>query len=684
MTSAFDRLLYAGTAIALLTSLEPAFAQEEENEAAADGRSGRVTLLKQIDVGAGAEESAGTKLIAVTREDIERKQPSDLQEIFAGEPGIAVGGAIPSTQKLYVNGIDENNLAVTVDGSRQNNKVFHHNGTYILDPALLKAVTVQPTVAPADAGPAAMAGSIGFETVDPIDLLLPGRDYGAMLTGAYDTNSGTYTVGGSGYGMANGFEFLGYVSYANGGNFTAANGNEMAGTGTNLIAGLGKLAYESSEGHRFELSHEQVRDNAQRPYRANFYFNRGLEPETRQYDFNRQNTVFTYDMVTPTDWFDPKVVLAFSKTSLATDFYYPNVDRVYPSFGVTSSFNGKVENKFAFDLGDVTAGFDFYSDVADNEQPDGADAYVTDEKATNLGGYIQARLDPTDRSRLSFGGRVDNQWFTGVDGSKYSNAGISGNVSGEYDIIAEHLTIKGGAARIWGGIPLAENGIQDPNWTYGPTGPTPVTSTNLTGGLEARLNGFTLEGTIFKTDITNGRFPDWSPAWGGMEGPNRSFDLESWGWEVGAGYEWDSGFVRVKYANVYGNVDGVPADTDVGRYLTTPIGEIIALTAGHTFTEWGLTIGGDAEFALPNDRTLAIHPYSGAQWPKLPLPGYEVANVFAEWTPPSHENVTLRAEVRNIFNELYTSRASYGQDFDDTVTHLEPGRTFRFNARIRF
>ncbi|TIP52051.1 MAG: TonB-dependent receptor, partial [Mesorhizobium sp.] len=82
--------------------------------------------------------------------------------------------AIPSTQKIYVNGVDENNLAVTVDGSRQNNKVFHHNGTYLLDPALLKAASVQAGVAPADAGPGALAGSLGFETKDAVDLLEPG------------------------------------------------------------------------------------------------------------------------------------------------------------------------------------------------------------------------------------------------------------------------------------------------------------------------------------------------------------------------------------------------------------------------------------------------------------------------------------------------------------------------------
>ena len=54
-------------------------------------------------------------------------------------------------------------LAVTVDGAAQNNKVFHHNGTTLIDPSLLKAVRVDAGVAPADAGFAALTGSIVYE-----------------------------------------------------------------------------------------------------------------------------------------------------------------------------------------------------------------------------------------------------------------------------------------------------------------------------------------------------------------------------------------------------------------------------------------------------------------------------------------------------------------------------------------
>lgn len=665
----------------VLINIQSAAAQE----AATDEAAGTVQLNEVVvDVGAGADQTAGADVKSIDKEEIDRKKPQNLKEVFSGEPQIAVGGAIPSTQKIYVNGVDENNLAVTVDGSRQNNKVFHHNGTYLLDPALLKAATVQAGVAPADAGPGALGGSLGFETKDAADLLEPGRNFGGFVTGSWDTNSETYQTGLSAFGRKDGFEYLGYVNYSSGGNFTAGNGEEMLGTETNLLSGLGKVAYESEIGNRIELSHEQVRDDALRPYRANVYINLGQEPEVRNYEINRQNTVLTYTDTSPEGWWDPKVVLAYSRTQIETRYFERSDASINsPTIGATNSFNGKAENKFAIDMGSITAGFDFYSDKASLDDLYPTAPSFTDERASNIGAYAQARLEPFDRARLSFGGRADHQWFTGVDDSDWTNAGVSGNISGEYDILPDFLTAKAGTSHVWGGVPLAENYLQNARWTYA-NGPEVVTSNNYTAGLEARYNGFNVEANIFRTDIDDARLPAYGRGTPVPEDTSiRTLDLRSRGWEIGGGYDWDSGFVSVKYADISADVDGVPADTEVGRYLTTPLGQIIMIGAGYTFVDWGLKLGGDVEIALPLEDTLVRHP-TDPDSAKKELPGYEVVNAFVEWTPPSKPNFTLRADARNIFDEAYTDRAAYGQDFDGVKPHLDPGRSFRLSATMRF
>jgi hemoglobin/transferrin/lactoferrin receptor protein len=456
-------------------------------------------------VGAGADETAGADVIKVTEEEIDRKKPATLRELFVGEPQVQVGGAIPMTQKIYVNGVEETNLTITVDGSRQNNKVFHHNGNFIIDPALLKAVTVSAGCGAGRRRPwRAWGVRSGLRRRTPPIFW---RKAETSVGSSPAPGTPTATPSGqalSAYGRSNGFEYLGYINYANGGNFTAGNGEEMEGTATDLLSGLGKIAYESVEGNRFELSHEQVSDDELRPFRANFYRPGPGGLTVRPYDLTRQNTVFSYSDTSPEGWWDPKVVIAYS----ATDLEVPDNLDVASSFSVgeTSSFNGKAENRFALEMGSVTAGFDFYSDKAAYEYVDPAFGYTTDEKAQNIGAYAQARLEPFERTRLSFGGRADHQWFTGVDGSDWTNAGVSGNVSGEYDIVPNFLTAKAGASHVWGGVGLAENYIQNPDWTYG-AGPEPATSNNLTAGLEARFNGVTLEANVFKTDIKNARLP---------------------------------------------------------------------------------------------------------------------------------------------------------------------------------
>lgn len=596
--------------------------------------------------------------VQITAEDLAQKAPADLQEVFANEPKVAVGGSTSSSQKVYVQGIEENNLAVTVDGARQNNKVFHHNTTNLIDPSLLKAVSVDAGVAPADAGPGALGGSIAYETKDARDLLEPGKSLGGLVTGTYDFNSKTSTVGLSAYGMKDGFEFFGYLNFAKGDNYTGGDGKVIDGTSANLLSGIGKVAYQAENGHRFELSHEQLRDDAPRPFRANMGSitnpKKGEVP-IRDYTLDRSSTVFTYTDESPEGWWDPKVVIAYTSARVEIPIYPAPT---YQGIGKTESFNGKAENRFAFDIGTVTAGFDFYKDKAHLD----AKSDTSTEHASNVGIYAQARLEPWERTRLSFGARGDNQWFEGTKGQKWTNAGLSGNISGEYDIIPDFLTAKAGYSHVWAGVPLAENFIMNPNWNYG-AGPKPVTSDNLTAGLLATYEGFTLEGSIFRTDIYDARTPRYGVGLG-----IQTRDVRSQGFTISGGYDWGAGNVSVKYANIDVTIDGKPADSDTGTYLVTPVGQIITLSAVHQFDDWGVKVGGDVEIALED---------------KL-LKGHEVVNIFAEYQPESHPNLTFRGEVKNLFDEDYASRATYGQEFTNVNPLLEPGRSFRLSATAKF
>jgi hemoglobin/transferrin/lactoferrin receptor protein len=637
--------------------------------APASAASGDGTVLETIVVQGQSVGQGDVGETVIGAAELERINPSNIADVFREQAGVQVGSSLPMSQKVYVHGVEETNLAVSIDGARQNNKVFHHNATNLIDPSILKAVDVDSGIAPADAGPGALAGSINYETKDARDLLIDGKNFGGFVTSTYNFNSDTVVTGLSAYGEKDGFDFLGYFTFGKGNDFHGGNGDVVDGTETNLLSGLGKIGYEFDSGDRFEISHDRLVDDAPRPYRANAGFvvtPRPWEPRIRDYRLERQNTVFTYTDETPEGWWDPTVMLAYGSTEVTIPIYGPP-GRLYDDSGKTSTFNGKFENKFSFDTGNVVAGLDFYNDRATLRDPSDAGR----EKAHNIGAYAQARLEPWERTRLSFGARADQQWFTGTNNAEFSNSGISANISGEYDL-TDIFTAKAGFSRVWAGVPLAENFILNPRWNYGANGPEPVTANNYMVGLKAEYDGFTAEASLFRTDIDNARVPLYSLA---TAGALNHRNLTSKGFEIGAGYEWTSSYVKVKYAHIDVDVNGSPADSDSGNYLGSPVGDIITITAAHTFEQWNRTVGGDIEIAPEYDHVVAGN---------APYKAYEVVNVFTEWKPEQLQNFTFRAEVKNLFDESYSDRATYGQEFGNVTPLYEPGRSFLITAKATF
>lgn len=249
----------------------------------------QVTPLETIEVvpgdGVAGDEDAPGALaetpiagdVNLSIEDIETWQPQDLKQLFMTTPSVTVAGGSAASQKFYVHGIDQSKLNVQIDGVRQKNNVWHHNGNIGLDPMFLKQVSVDAGVAPADWGPGALGGSVQFETVDARDLLEPGRTVGGMARLGYDTNSRSFKGTGAGYGLSEGFEVFAALSHEEGDDYENGDGLTEIGTAADMWNGLGKVAYQSQEGHRIAFSGEYFRDYR----RAGVFWRPGL-PAARQ------------------------------------------------------------------------------------------------------------------------------------------------------------------------------------------------------------------------------------------------------------------------------------------------------------------------------------------------------------------------------------------------------------------
>lgn len=652
-------LLSAGTALGLMALPGPALAQSADGTDAV--HLGQILLNPELmraeDPDGNAADCANSQYVAEA--ELDRARMGDLKDLFAGIASVSVGGGIPVAQKIFVNGIDMLNLAVTVDGVSQNNRLFHHVSANAFDPGLMKFVRVDAGAAPADAGPHAMAGAVVMETVDAADVLAEGQNIGGNVRLSYGDNGNTFGRSATVAGRSGGFEWLAYGKRATGGDYETGSGFTVDGSAADLATGLLKLAYQAPDGHRFELSGQRMEDDALRPYRANFVSD-GRPFPLRRYDTTRDTLAFSYENTAAEGLWDPKIVLGSSKVRIGVA--QPLDPALGISRGESGTVSGKVENRFHLAMGTVTAGIDFYdreSTYSDNTQPG-----IT-ESSRNLGLYAQARLDPTEQLSLSFGLRYDRQDFTGTSDWEGDFSGFSGNLSLAYRI-TDALTLRGGLSSVFGGLSIEDNFIYNPAWVY--DGLRASRATNYTLGFDYETGTLDVSGEVFLTKIDDARISTFRS--------NANGDAESRGFNIGLGYGWDQGYLRASYSQSKVKVNGGGADSFTALDLGTPLGGVFAIEMQHTPDGSAFTYGGSIEAAT---RYSDMDGFADAE-----IPGYAVLNLFAEYNSPTIEGLVIRAEVLNLFDKEYADRATYGADFAAVTPLYEPGRTVSLVAAMKF
>jgi hemoglobin/transferrin/lactoferrin receptor protein len=621
--------------------------------------------------------------VTITSGDLARTQPQNVQRLFATESAVSVGGSTAASYKVYVHGIEETLLNVQIDGARQPAmNGFHHNSNNLVDPAMLKGVAVDAGASPADAGPHALGGSLRYTTKDARDFLKPGQTMGGFTKFSYDFNADVLTRSGAAYGMSNGFEILGYASWADGDAYEDGHGDTVRATDVDLTNFLGKIAYESLSGDRFSLSGEHIEDQGIRPFRANFALVPG-QPADSYNEFTRETVTFNYETTRPTPTYDPEVTLYYNKNTL----YRPHLNppaQIGPftcSPGVISgpcvaygrseieSYGGKAQNTFAFGPGKLTTGADFYHDRTKSDHLGSSE--VLGERLTDIGVYAQYRADLFADFRLSTGIRGDWQRLEAdVDNSEQENFGVSPNVSGEYEL-APWLTAKASYGYTFGGVPLQEVLlIRTGNPLYS-LSLDPQKSHSTKAGLEFHQDGFVLEGNYFRTRIVDPVCPNCGVV------VNQD-DIITQGFDITASYAWSSGFVKANFTHTETEFGDNPL-TITNWYYGTPMGDILKISGHYAIEGTDFAVGFLSQFAFEYDG-IADMPVAGGTYGVLEA--YNVHDVFLEWQPDVVPELTLRGEVLNVFDEYYIDRATA---FGGTIEPLAaPGRTFLVSGKVQY
>ncbi|AJD52425.1 hemoglobin/transferrin/lactoferrin receptor protein [Thalassospira xiamenensis M-5 = DSM 17429] len=650
--------LLAGVALTVL----PVAAVAQETKAKDE------TVLAPIEVTASQDSgptAAGS--VTVTQDELDRINPQTIKDVFANEPSVQVGGPTAIAQKVYVQGIENTKLNVQVDGTRQVDSTYHHIGTAIIDPGMLKSVKVESGIAPADAGPNALGGSMAYETKDARDILDPNDPFGGFAKIQYNSNTKGLTEWLTLAGQHDGFEALAYIQNSNQGNYKDGDDNEVAGTADGSENGLGKIAFTGTEGSRIEAFASHFEDEGVRPARPNFgTLTSGASPQWISYKDTSLGISYVDEQ--PTDLLAPELSLNYSKTHLDV----PKLNGNTHLEAEIETLNGKAANTFDVGMGGITTGVDFYHDQAtgsgDTARPAGRAGRFTEE-TTNIGVFSQARLSLTDRWRVSFGGRGDQQWFEGIDGTDFSEFGLSGNANTEYDL-TDDLMIYGGLGTSFGGLPLGESAIYNYTgiWTY--DGFKPSRSHNYKAGARYQLAQWDFDGNLFYNKINGSHSLEYTTR-------NTTSDLATRGVNLSVTWTYGPGFVRAAYTHTDVERNGkVPLSNDAS-YQGVIVGDIANFEVAHRFDDLGIQVGSTSELALSDD-----DPEKNGN---AKLDTYFVANLYGEWTPETLSNaVTLRVDALNIFDRDYVARTTPGYDSSAIEPYHEPGRTFLVSAKVAF
>ncbi len=646
------------------------------------------TTLSEITVMGDLQQNS-PYLTEISSEDMERFQANSTKDVFTTDPSVTVGGGgTRQTQRLYLRGIEQSNLNVTIDGADQGRATHPGQGNLIqVDPSILKQVEVD-TAPAADAGPGALGGAIRFTTVDAQDLLDPGESIGAKLSYGYGSASEYKNPIATVYTQfLDNIGIMAHYSSIKSEDYRMGNGEKNSNTAEDADDYLVKLSLLDQKGHTFKISAERNEIKGQRAWNNSSEIGYLNEYDKALANMKRiRNTVginYLYESQNPL--INPELKLnqseiEFRRTSMDNQVSKATTDALKMNNQVrnfdlrnTAKFNFlKSENR-------LTIGFDYK-----DENSKGSFASPIEFGNSNLGLYVQNRTKINNLS-LSIGLRHDSydadQGFAKLKGDRFSpNISASYKAWNGFSIFGSY----GEAVRAAGAIPVAYQALHlaNPDAKYNgktldenPSAFKPETSVRKEYGFnyEAKnlisRDNIKFKLSIFDTKIDNliGAEPP-----GGTNIYNLP-EITSKGWEARADYQYQSKWMT---ALIYS--DTKVEDKDGDFYISSSFqrnaanpGQRLVWDNKWNFTQsllFGYTLTASAD--VKN---------SGELYRK----GFVVHDIQMMWSPNILKGLELNLAVNNLFDETYSETTTLGDLENDEVVY-EPGRDIRIQASYRF
>ncbi|WP_192980043.1 TonB-dependent receptor domain-containing protein [Pseudomonas sp. EggHat1] len=601
---------------------------------------------------------------SVEAEQLQRYQASDLQEVFESNPEVSVAGGPGVAQKLYLRGLEDTLLNISIDGASQPGQTFHHTGRIGIEPELLKRAEVQAGTGDATAGPGALGGAIRFVTKDPDDLLRDGEQLGALLKTGYFSNGEGYKSSASVFGRFNeNWSALAMTTYQDQNDFEDGNNDDVLGTAARQKLGFAKLVGKLTEEQTLRLSYEKRIDEGERSQRPQWIpssFNRlyPLSTERETWTLN-----YAWQPVN-NDLLDVELTTYHTTNELEQD------GRFGLYFGDTRSTGFDLRNTSRIGAHQLTYGVD-YRDDRTTLGPEG-DRELDHEDGEVLGVYLQDRYQITSRLQLDAGLRYDRYKLDDRDKQTFIEEGISPNLGLRYQLTPE-LAVFAGQARALRGPQVRDAFKLDVSGNDPDLKAEKARTDEV--GFDYRDGGWELSGKAYVTRIKDAIADP-------IGRPNlyeNVGDLKSKGVLLSTAYHWQQLSLGLSYHRNEARLDGERLNVYEYNGLGTSLGDTWTAFADYRASD-NLNLGWQGRFVRGID---TLHTGVG----DVSKPGYGVHDLYAEWQAVP-ESLTVTLTLKNLLDKQYLDHAS-NEDFEHIPDYegirgsYEPGRELRLGLAWR-
>lgn len=632
------------------------------------------TTMQTITVTATADTNTqtGQSEEIYADDSVAMQQATHLKDYLNDVPGVEVSGTSNIDQGIYIRGVSDNDLKVTVDGVRQENQFFHHATNLALDSDLFKAAEVSVGNNSVTLGNNARGGAVAFKTVDAADLLKYDQDIGARVKVGYNSNDEQLQTVGTVYGKPtdNSDVLLSYgVRSADQG--TDGDGNPLMTKESEITNILAKVSVSPAEGHKITANFSRYEDEG-------VYYN-GVEKYNSDYteytdeDFvDRANINEQYSLgyeYNPSDNFGLEAKVYHTEREFL----------IRGSEGGVDGITAKAFNKLAHGSGDSTInhklvyGAETYRKHSTNDFEDRSGNIINEKQtAESYGVYLEDQID-MGKLHLTPGVRFDYyKPASNVTDEDYNQ--VSGAFAASYDL-TDNVSAFASYTQFFNGPPLPETifNVDDGSVYYVPDGLEAETGANAEVGVSASFDEifaendyFSITAKAFQTNYDNEIYDATVDCDTGEEnrrgacvGYFNAEDTKLEGYEIASSYGDDDSEITASFSHAENDRDEA--------YTVRNSGDTFALGYNHWFDN-GSSLGG--RFNYVNDVTKDGELYEG----------YQTFDIFGSYVPTALPDLKLDLGVYNVGDKHYASSNStyFARD------NYQMGRNVKVSATYQF